>query len=179
MKTSPEIRRAKLQELLNREGTITVREIKEELGISAMTANRDISALVQSGLARRVRGGLALPENTDKNTCTMCQGPVPLRTRFILPRDNLIEMACCPHCGIVLMIRDNIPGALAVDFLYGSVIPASQAVYVAESEVRMCCTPSIISFLDLEDAKRFSRGFGGIVLDFSGIANYIKGTLDK
>jgi DeoR family transcriptional regulator, copper-sensing transcriptional repressor len=174
-KNSPQVRRTKIQELLSREGRLSMTSVQAELGVSAMTASRDAQALVESGMARRVWGGLALPENTDKKACALCQGAVPLRTRFILPRASHLELACCPHCGLALVLRDNISGAMAVDFLYGSVIQASQAYYLAESVVRLCCAPSLLSFFNPEDGARFARGFGGTLYDYAGVTEYMRG----
>jgi nitrous oxide reductase accessory protein NosL len=42
-----------------------------------------------------------------------------------------------------------------------------QAWYVLNSNVSLCCNPSIISFSNRADATCFSKGFGGEVMDFS------------
>jgi DeoR/GlpR family transcriptional regulator of sugar metabolism len=52
-----EQRRLLIAERLRREGSITVAELEEAYGISAMTARRDLAALVESAQARRTHGG--------------------------------------------------------------------------------------------------------------------------
>lgn len=50
-------RRARLLELLGRDGAIRLERAAEELGVSAMTVRRDLDDLEREGLLRRVRGG--------------------------------------------------------------------------------------------------------------------------
>ncbi|MGM1057647.1 substrate-binding domain-containing protein [Saccharothrix sp. Mg75] len=55
----PSERRARLVELLRRRGTVRVRDLADELDVSAITVRRDITLLAGEGLVRRVRGGAA------------------------------------------------------------------------------------------------------------------------
>jgi DeoR/GlpR family transcriptional regulator of sugar metabolism len=56
-----ETRRSAIAELLRDTGSVTVAELEERFGISAMTARRDLGDLVQRGIARRTHGGAVLP----------------------------------------------------------------------------------------------------------------------
>lgn len=56
-----EERRARLLEILTRDGAIRLESVAEELGVSAMTVRRDLDDLEAEGLARRVRGGAVAP----------------------------------------------------------------------------------------------------------------------
>lgn len=56
----PSERRARVVELLNRRGTVRVRDLADELDVSTITVRRDISLLATQGLIRRVRGGATL-----------------------------------------------------------------------------------------------------------------------
>jgi DNA-binding LacI/PurR family transcriptional regulator len=53
-------RRAQLLEALQREGTVRVSELTDELGVTAVTIRRDIAQLASEGLVRRVHGGATL-----------------------------------------------------------------------------------------------------------------------
>ena len=56
-----EERRARLLEILARDGALRLDPVAEELGVSAMTVRRDLDDLEAEGLARRVRGGAVAP----------------------------------------------------------------------------------------------------------------------
>src|SRR5690242_11632147 len=56
-----ETRRAVITEMLRDSGSVTVAELEERFGISAMTARRDLTDLVHRGIARRTHGGAVLP----------------------------------------------------------------------------------------------------------------------
>jgi len=59
-----ESRRTAIAELLRDAGAVTVAELEERFGISAMTARRDLSDLERQGIARRTHGGAVLPTIT-------------------------------------------------------------------------------------------------------------------
>jgi hypothetical protein len=169
MNTSPEQRRHLILEKLRSSGSLSMKEIISEMGISTMTAHRDAEILEQEGLARRVRGGLALPEQSVRSDrCAMCRRPVPERTRFIFPAENGAQLtACCPHCGMGMVGKlPSASGVLATDFLYGTTLSASKATFLVGSRVRLCCAPSVIAFEAREDAVSFQHGFGGEICDF-------------
>jgi DeoR family fructose operon transcriptional repressor len=54
-------RRARLLEILARDGALRLEPVADELGVSAMTVRRDLDDLEAEGLARRVRGGAVAP----------------------------------------------------------------------------------------------------------------------
>ena len=56
-----ETRRAAIAEILRDSGSVTVAELEGRFGISAMTARRDLTDLVERGVARRTHGGAVLP----------------------------------------------------------------------------------------------------------------------
>lgn len=53
----PEVRRQRLAQLIQREGEIRLRMAAEVLGVSEMTARRDLEVLEVMGVAKRVHGG--------------------------------------------------------------------------------------------------------------------------
>lgn len=180
MNTSPEQRRQWILQKLRASGSLSMKDIIEELGISMMTAHRDAEALEQEGQARRVRGGLALPEQIVRSDrCAMCRRPVPERSRFIFPSETGEQMAaCCPHCGMGMVgPGTNLSGVLATDFLYGTTLTAATATFLIGSRVRLCCAPSVIAFESREDAVSFQRGFGGEIYDFMQTRDVLNGKM--
>lgn len=102
---SPE-RRARLLELLTRDGSIRLDPVAEELGVSAMTVRRDLDDLEREGLVRRVRGGAV--------AAIVPQG---FGTRMAVRGGAKAEIArkalqLLPHGGAVAMDASSTVGAL-------------------------------------------------------------------
>ena len=55
--TSRDVRIHDVLQVVTREGTIAVKELADELGVSPMTVYRDVAALETSGLIQRSHGG--------------------------------------------------------------------------------------------------------------------------
>ena len=53
----PQLRHARLHQLVRSQGAVTVAEVVELFGVSPMTARRDLAALSRAGDVRRVHGG--------------------------------------------------------------------------------------------------------------------------
>jgi hypothetical protein len=175
MKESPDDRREKILQQLHQTGRLSMEDIVREHGISLMTANRDVRDLEEKKSIRRVRGGIALPGTASQpEVCSMCRRPVPERTRFLFTSPTSdIQTACCPHCGVSQMRGSSTSGVFATDFLYGRLISAEVCAYVVGSQVRLCCSPSVLSFENREDAVRFQSGFGGQVLDLEQTLRFL------
>jgi len=62
MSLSSEERRARILEVVRDTGTVRVVDLAARIGISAVTARRDVAALAESGLLHRVHGSVALPD---------------------------------------------------------------------------------------------------------------------
>jgi DeoR/GlpR family transcriptional regulator of sugar metabolism len=58
----PDERRRLIAQSLREHGSVSVAALESELGISPMTARRDLGELVRRGVARRTRGGAVLPD---------------------------------------------------------------------------------------------------------------------
>src|SRR3954465_1450245 len=56
-----EARRREIAERLRNTGAVTVAEVEERLGVSPMTARRDLAELERRGVVRRTHGGAVLP----------------------------------------------------------------------------------------------------------------------
>ncbi len=172
MTDTPTARRRHILELLDARRMLTVQELAEELGVSAMTVHRDLDRLAGAGYLAKTRGGatLPLPAASDPSTgdvCAMCNRAVPMRTAVIIQsplRGRLC--ACCPHCGLAIAdLSQSADLMLVTDFLYCRMISAREAIYLVDSEISLCCCPAILAFANLQDAVRFQRGFGGEVMD--------------
>ena len=66
---------------------------------------------------------------------------------------------------------------LVTDFLYGQMVSANDASYLLGSSVSSCCTPGILAFVGRDDAERFQRGFGGEVMSFARVRQYLLSTM--
>ena len=80
--THPRARRRQILELLGTRRMLTVQELAEELGVSAMTVHRDIGRLAGAGYLAKTRGGATLPspaahDPSAGDLCAMCNRIVP------------------------------------------------------------------------------------------------------
>jgi DeoR family transcriptional regulator, copper-sensing transcriptional repressor len=165
-------RKGLILDYLRGRGAATVHELQRHLGISSATVYRDIAALVSAGLVHRSHGRLSCqqPDHlvSPRAGCVMCGVGVDQRTAVSLRLDDGTQIAaCCPHCGLMYIAHEpKVISALATDYLYGKIHNVRQAVFVLESQVQICCAPSLLCFAKQEDASRFQTGFGGQVLTF-------------
>lgn len=168
-------RQQKIVSLLEQKGHVGIDEIRDMLGVSQATAYREIQALTESGIAAKVPGGISQVEKREKN-CVQCGREVNPRSAFIIEQtDGSRVSACCPHCGLMaLSNRRNASMAMVTDFFYGTILSANQAWYVMNSDVSLCCRPSLLTFSNVEDARRFCSSFGGEVLDFIQAKNSLR-----
>jgi hypothetical protein len=183
MEILPADRRRQIVALLQEEGIVLIRNLSERFDVSHMTIHRDLDLLEERGHLRKVRGGavpvtppVTTPGPDAHNTCEMCGKPAQAQTRVLLNREDGGQMvACCPHCGLMLLSRrgPEIASMLVTDFLYGAVGSAQTAFYVVDPDVTVCCSPSTLSFSRREDATRFQKGFGGEVLPFTEAVDFI------
>ncbi len=176
-------RRRRLLEIISAGGMVEVSKAAEMFGVSKMTIHRDLALLEKEGRVRRVFGGAVAVDQgpaTPSKSCIICSRPGPGNLRYIitLTGRGAVE-CCCPHCGLVAHITygADISLALATDFLTSIPFTASQGSFVAESRVVPCCSPSILAFRSLNDARSFASGFGGRVFSFSESLSFLGGQL--
>jgi hypothetical protein len=55
---------------------------------------------------------------------------------------------------------------------------SAQIVTYINSDVDLCCYPSVISFSRREDAERFKQGFAGEMVDFYCAQDKIRGMME-
>lgn len=161
-------RQEKILEWLQTHRNASIEELRAQFAVSTATAYRDARALVQSGMALKMNGGVRLAPPSDsahaESKCFFCGAPVNERAPFIIQlQDGSQRRACCPHCGLMSLSHPKVATALASDFLYGRMVNARQAAFLLGSSVHLCCTPSVLCFANEADAQRFQAGFGGQV----------------
>jgi hypothetical protein len=161
-------RQREIIKLVQEKKDISIEELRQALGISQATAYREIQELSQMGLVAKIPGGISQIEATSTR-CVQCRGETNARTTFIIEQtDGRKFSACCSHCGMMALANNStVSTAMTVDFIYGKMLNVSQAWYALNSSVTLCCSPSILSFSNREDATRFTQGFGGEVMDFA------------
>ncbi|HHB91059.1 MAG TPA: DeoR family transcriptional regulator [Anaerolineae bacterium] len=163
-------RREYILNRLRKEGRVQVRELSQELGVSHMTIHRDLDYLVSvDDRVKKVFGGAILdrPYQPEPGKCAMCGKPVPSRTGVSLQTASGQRLeACCPHCALLLVeSRGDVVSGMATDYILERVVNLKSAVFLLESDVVVCCTPSVLCFEDEDHARRFQQGFGGQIAD--------------
>ncbi|WRH26321.1 DeoR family transcriptional regulator [Arthrobacter sp. JZ12] len=71
-------RRERLMDELRAHGSITVRTVAAELGVSELTIRRDVNVLAEQGLVSRVHGGAVLPSSLERTASDQLKGTRPL-----------------------------------------------------------------------------------------------------
>jgi len=176
----PSERQEQILRWLQDEQTLTIDDLIQRLDVSIMTVHRDVNALVKSGQAEKVHGGVTLPTvhtapHAALPVCRLCGIAAPERTKFIISTQRGQQFfAGTAYCGILLMHQTpDVISAMAKDFLHGRMINARDAVYLIESEVALSCTPSTLVFATKEDAQKFQTGFEGQLMDFEQARDYL------
>lgn len=164
------------------QGSVSISDLANSLGVSPMTIHRDLDQLDRTGLLRKVRGGampVAPPSEAD-DVCVACYAPLSPRTQVALHlADGSQRRACCPHCGLMILSRglEEVSSILVTDFLYGRSVNGRTAAYVAESSISLCCTPTVLAFEDAHDAQRFQAGFGGQLFNLDEALAFVRATM--
>ncbi len=168
-------RQQKILNLVTQKGDLAVEEIQRAINVSQATAYREIQALAQMGLAAKIAGGIGRMQ-IPLTRCIQCGHENNPRLTFLIEKqDGTKSAACCPHCGLMaLESLDGISTAMTADFFHGTMLNARQAWYVLNSNINLCCSPSVLSFLQRDYAERFSKGFGGDVVNFASAQTKIK-----
>jgi hypothetical protein len=182
-KAIPINRQAAIMVWLEEAQSLTIKQLVERFGVSAMTIHRDLARLQELGSVKKVHGGVVLVpavdddggktavlSNPNTTVCAMCNHKAPARTNMVITWDGGEQSTyCCPHCGLLALRRGGktAVSALARDFLYGRMINVYQAHFLISSDVQLCCIPSTICFATATDAAKFQRGFGGDIMSYT------------
>ncbi|MFZ1044010.1 MAG: DeoR family transcriptional regulator [Anaerolineales bacterium] len=160
----PTPRQKEILKLISEKENLSACDVQKTLGISQATAYREIQKLVQMGLASKIPGGIGKIE-TASHRCVQCGAGTNSRTAFLIElNDGKQLIACCAHCGLMALANlADIKSAMTTDFLHGTIINARPAWYVLNSDISLCCKPSVLSFASRDDALHFTKGFKGEV----------------
>jgi nitrous oxide reductase accessory protein NosL len=91
------------------------------------------------------------------------------KTHFtIMTKDKKRLIACCGHCGLLMVhkLKDKAIRAVTPDFGTGQLIDAKKALYVVDNDQVVCCFPSTISFAKKESTEAFQKEHKGVVMTF-------------
>lgn len=168
-------RKQEILKIIRERGEVTVKELSHIFNVSEMTIYRDVRELEKEGEVKRKHGSVLL--NTIENkepltlkSCPICSKPITRSHpyKIIVENTKVIE-ACCEHCGFMLhqKYENQNVSALTFDFITEKPANAIDAYYVVGSSAIPCCSPSVIPFINREDAQKFAKGFGGKVLTFT------------
>ena len=156
-------REKRVLEYLQKHEGASIQELVKVFGVSNMTIHRDLDKLEKAGIIQKKHGGARLAGKSHMPAgcaCEMCWKSIVERTLFLVKLESGEEKrACCAHCGLMLQSRQ--PGAwqsFTTDYLRGHIVSVGRAVYVVESEITICCMPSVLSFGSQSDAKNSKRG---------------------
>lgn len=175
-------REKKLLEYLQEHESASIHELAQVFGVSNMTIHRDLDKLEKAGHVHKRHGGARLAGKSNTTVgyaCEMCGKPIAERTLFLVKLESGEEKrACCAHCGLMMQSRElRVWQTLTADYLHGHIVSANQAVYVIESELTICCVPSILSFGSTADAKKFQKGFGGDLMNMAEAMRHLHGMM--
>jgi DeoR family transcriptional regulator, copper-sensing transcriptional repressor len=171
-------RQNEIVKLVTVKGDLSIEELRQTIHTSQATIYREVQELAQLGLIAKVPGGVSRVE-ISPTRCIQCGRENNPRTAFLIEQsDGEKYAACCSHCGLMALAkRTNVSIAMTTDFFYGTMLNASKAWYVLNSDVSLCCRPSILSFSNPDDAKRFVKGFGGEMLNYPSAQDKISETM--
>ncbi len=129
---------------------------------------------------RKVFGGaVAVEPLAAQPHCSICGVLPEKRLDFTVhTTDGTRAVACCPHCGLLLVRRlgAQVQSAVTFDFVTRQPVNARAALFVLESTATPCCAPSLLAFARREDAARFQAGFGGRLATFEQAIEWLGAT---
>lgn len=165
-------RQKRILERLAQEEVLSIAVLAQELSVSKMTIHRDLDALLEAGMVLKQHGKVSATSKLrgeDASLCQMCDRKIKEQSAYtLITADGKKVRLCCPHCGLIAHSRlGDVWQGLATDFLHGHVVTASQAYYLVEPELTICCSPSVIAFASADEAKKFQKGFGGQIVNFN------------
>lgn len=172
-------RRQRILNELRAHGAVRIADLTRRLGVSAMTVHRDLDRLAAEGFIRKVFGGAVVVDPAAPERCAICGAAPEKCLDFIVHMvDGTRVVACCPHCGLLLVRRlgEPVHSAVTFDFVTRQPLNARAASFVVASQATPCCAPSLLAFARREDAQRFQAGFGGQVATLEEAVEWLAAT---
>jgi len=163
-KLSPAERERQILNLITTRGSASIEELAQACSVSTMTIHRDLQRLEKMGRIQKRHGGAIVAESiVSHSACAMCGKTSSGKQTFIIHfKQGDPKHACCAHCGLMLLsASQDVWQAMTMDFLHGHMISAGQAIYLIDSDINVCCVPTILTFGSQTEAERFQSGFGG------------------
>jgi hypothetical protein len=77
---------------------------------------------------------------------------------------------------MLLSASQGVWQSMTMDFLHGHMISASQAIFLMNSELTVCCVPSVLSFGSRAEAEKFQTGFGGQLSNMEEAIRFLRGS---
>ena len=77
---------------------------------------------------------------------------------------------CCARCGVLMLKRlGSQKGGSTECYATGQRIGLKKAYYVVNSDVKICCSPSVLAFYSREEAEKFVETHHGEIKRFKDI----------
>lgn len=173
-------RRQQILDEVRAHGAVRTADLTRRLGVSEMTVHRDLDRLAAEGFIQKVFGGAVVVRPAEaQSRCAICGAAPEKRLDFTVHAvDGTRAVACCPHCGLLLVRRlgEQVQSAVTFDFVTRQPVNARAASFVLASQATPCCAPSLLAFGRREDAERFQAGFGGHLATFEEAVEWLATT---
>jgi hypothetical protein len=100
--------------------------------------------------------------------CKMCGKAASGKTVCTIPVSvNETAKTCCAHCGILILKRmGSHKNGSAICYTTGQRIELKKAFFVENSDVKICCSPSVLAFYSREEAEKFVETHHGEIKRF-------------
>ena len=171
-------REKQILDLIKKKGSVSIQDLSDTLSVSTMTIHRDLNRMEEKGLIRKRHGSASLAgEELGDASCAMCGKSTQGKRVFIIYLANGEQKTtCCAHCGLMLLtVTKGAWQSMTMDYLYGHMISANQAIYLIGCDLNVCCVPTILTFGSRQEAERFQTGFGGTLASMDDAIQFLMG----
>ena len=171
-------REKQILDLIKKKGSVSIQDLSDTLSVSTMTIHRDLNRMEEKGLIRKRHGSASLAgKDLGDASCAMCGKSIHGKKVFIIYLANGEQKTtCCAHCGLMLLtVTKGAWQSMTMDYLYGHMISANQAIYLIGCDLNVCCVPTILTFGSRQEAERFQTGFGGTLASMDDAIQFLMG----
>ena len=110
-------------------------------------------------------------------TCALCGKEITAKTAGRITLEVGKELnTCCGFCtaSIKKRIGQKQFEAVTVCYSTGEKIDFKKAFFVVESDETPCCTPSVLTFVSMEEAEKFVSNKNGRIITFQEAIAYVR-----